>query len=91
MVRFLLPRFATSLMLCDRAFNTVHEALTVAGGSCLTRTVLISLAHLTFHIAYKYIMAELENQFAVLYGVPCVIALRIHSFTLLMSPSENSS
>lgn len=72
MVRFLFLRFATSLTHRDRALDTVHGALTIAGGSYSTRTVLtpLVLVHITSHVVYKYIMAGLVNPSSMLKGIP---------------------
>lgn len=50
MVWLLFLRFATSLTHHDRALDTVHEALTIAGGQYSTCTALrpLVLVHITY-------------------------------------------
>ena len=70
MVRLFLFWFITSLMFRDRAFNTIHQALTISGSSCSTRAALTPLVHLTSHVAYKYIRAGLVNPLSILNVIP---------------------
>jgi hypothetical protein len=73
MVRPFLFLFKVPLTLHDRAFDTIHEALTVAGGSCfymhITQTSHLIPVDLMSHIVYKYIMAGLVNPASILDGI----------------------
>lgn len=67
-----LPFFclvSTLPTLHDRALDTLHEALTVAGGSSLDVCATCSPYMLSL-IAYKYIMARLVNPLAILNEIP---------------------
>jgi len=71
MVRLLLRRFAMFLILRNRAFDTIHEALIIAGGSySVAQRSHLVLVHITSHIVYKYIMAGLANPSSILNGIP---------------------
>lgn len=65
MVGHLSLRFAPSMTFRDRAFNTIHEALTISGGSCLILRVLASRSH---PIAYKSLMDGLISPYSLLNG-----------------------
>ena len=69
---FLTSVCNASVTLRDRALDTIHEALTVAGGSCLTCTTLKRLVpiHLLSHTVYKYIMAGLVDPLAIMDEIP---------------------
>lgn len=69
MVEFTLCPIATSMTLLGRVLDTIHQALSVAGGPFLDKhNTLISF---TFYLTvYKYIMAGLVDPYSYLIGNP---------------------
>jgi hypothetical protein len=69
MVQPFLLLFATLLTLRDRALDTIHEALTISGGSCLGMHSS-RIIHVVSNIVYKYIMADLVDPSSIMNLVP---------------------